>query len=69
MTDHDLLMRIDERMGAVLSWQQEHMAKCHKVHDAHNARIGKLEEWTWKAAGALSLLVTLLTLGLRWLWK
>lgn len=65
-SDHDLLVRIDERMDTVLDWQQEHMQKCHAVHDKHEGRLEKLEEWKWKEAGALSLLVVLLTLAVRW---
>ena len=56
-SDHDLLIRIDEKMDAVQSWQQEHMTKCHTVHDKHDTRITKLEEWKYREAGALALLV------------
>ena len=61
--DHDILIRLDEKMDAVLAWEQEHMAKCHSVHDKHDVRITKLEEWRWKEVGALALLVLCLQYG------
>ena len=63
MNDHDLLVRIDERVEQTRNWQEEHMAKCHSVHDKHDTRLRHLEEWKWKEAGAIGLLV----FGWTWL--
>ena len=57
--DHDLLVRIDERMGTVMAWQAEHMEKCHTVHKDHERRIRGVESWKYKEAGAVSLLSVL----------
>ena len=61
-SDHDILIRLDEKMDAVRDWQTEHMTKCHTVHDKHDARLRTLEEWKWKEAGVLGVLVFL------WSW-
>ena len=66
-SDHDLLVRIDERMDTVLAWQQEHMTKCHATHEKHDGRITKLEEWKWKEAGALVVLMVVLQVIGKWL--
>lgn len=56
-TERDLLIRLDEKMDMVLAWQTEHMVKCHVTHEKHDGRLTRLEEWKYKEAGALALLV------------
>ena len=63
-SDHDLLVRIDERMDTVLAWQQAHMTKCHQTHEG---RLNKLEEWKYREAGALAVLVFLLQFAGEWI--
>ena len=65
--DHDLLIRMDEKMDAVLAWQTEHMAKCHATHEKHEGRLTKLEEWKYREAGALAVLVFLLQFAGEWM--
>ena len=67
--DHDLLIRIDEKMDAVLAWQTEHLQRCHETHKDHAGRLAKLEEWKWKEAGVVAFLVVLATVMTRVLWK
>ena len=65
--DHDLLIRMDEKMDAVLAWQTEHMARCHEVHKENGKQLAKLEEWKYKEAGALAVLVLFLQVAGEWL--
>lgn len=67
MSDHDLLLRIDERMTTVLNWQDEHMARCHTKHDEQDKEIQGLKEWKYREAGALAVLVFGLNLMGKWL--
>ena len=53
LSDHDLLLRLDEKMDALLEWRMEHAKK----HSEYDADIKKLQEWRWREAGALSVLV------------
>ena len=66
MNDHELLIRIDERMEQVLSWQDEHMKRCHTTHERHDREIKELQEWKWKETGALGLLVFLVEYVKHW---
>ena len=66
-SDHDLLLRIDERMAESRRWQEEHMERCHLAHEAHDNKIRSLEEWKWKEAGGVSVVMLLLQLALRYL--
>mgnify|MGYP001563709417 FL=1 len=65
MDDHELLVRIDERMDTVIKWQTEHMAKCHIVHADHEGRLRGVESWKYKEAGALGVLTVLA----NWVWN
>ena len=60
MEDHDLLIRIDEKMDSVIQWQEVHMAQCHQDHTRYEKDLSELKEWKWKVAGALCVLVFLL---------
>ena len=62
--DHTILIRLDEKMDAVLRWQLEHRENCHVTHTDHEGRLRGLERWKWKEAGALGMLV----LAANWLW-
>ena len=46
-TDHDLLIRIDERQEVVL----EKVVKLEEHQEKQNGRIGKLENWRWYLGG------------------
>lgn len=48
--DHDILIRLDEKMDTVVEWQREYAP-----------RIAALEAWRWKWVGAMGVLVLLLT--------
>ena len=56
-------------METVLHWQQEHMLKCHAVHDQHNGRLTKLEEWKWKEAGAITVFAAAFSWAMKWVLR
>ena len=67
-SERDLLIRMDEKMDAVLKWQEQHMARCHVVHAQHETQIQALQEWRWKQMGALSAVVLLINIVIRFLF-
>ena len=56
-SDHDLLIRIDERLEAFV----DDMNDTKKNLDEHSKRISKLENWRSYTAGAVGLIVLFLT--------
>ena len=56
-SDHDILVRLDQKMDSVMLWQQEHRDACHTVHADHEERLRGLERWKWKEAGVLSIVL------------
>lgn len=57
MSDHDRLIRMDEKMDQVLRWQDDHVKRCHATHQDHEDRLRGLETWKWKETGALAVFV------------
>ena len=58
-SERDLLIRMDEKMDAVLLWQTEHLQRCHETHKDHERRLRGMEEWKWKEAGVIAMCVFL----------
>lgn len=56
MDDHDLLVRIDERLGTTVTRFDEHLTQSERVHGKQDARIATLEQWKWRWAGAIGIL-------------
>ena len=62
MDDHDLLIRMDEKMDTVLQWQEEHTV----VHTDSENRLRSVEGWKYKEAGALGVLTVLFNVVVDW---
>lgn len=46
--DHDLLIRLDEKVGTLIE-------KVGTLTDDHEKRLRAIEKWVWKAIGALAI--------------
>ena len=66
-SDHDLLIRLDQKMDTGMGWQTEHMARCPQKHETQDRDIQSLKEWKYREAGALAVLVFCLNLVGKWL--
>ena len=65
MDDHDLLVRIDERVGAIHNDIEEIKATL----ASHNRRLGILERWRAYVLGAAVVVATLISIVagiMRW---
>ena len=67
MDDHDLLIRIDEKMDACLTWQKEHKEACHTAHMGYEKDLAELKAWKYKEAGGLMVITLLLNVMGKWL--
>lgn len=54
--EHELLVRIDERMKQMY----ESLAEIKKMNDLQNGRISKMENWQSKIVGCLILIAVIL---------
>ena len=52
----ELLIRLDEKVDMLLKWQGDHL----QFHEKSEAEIKKLQEWRWREAGALGVLIFLI---------
>jgi len=64
INDHDLLIRLDERAAAILSWTKLHDAR-HEVHEASHKRTMKVLSGIAAGVGALVAFFTNLLIGNR----
>ena len=55
-SDHDLLIRIDERLESFVNDIEEIKNEVKDVSDTHEKRISKLENWRSYTAGAVGLI-------------
>ena len=61
-SERDLLIRMDEKMDAVLQWQEEHRTG----HIDQEKRLRGVEAWKYKEAGALGVLTVLFNVVVDW---
>ena len=61
-SERDLLIRMDEKMDAVLQWQEKHIV----VHTDSETRLRSVEGWKYKEAGALGVLTVLFNVVVDW---
>lgn len=66
MSDHDRLIRIDEKVDVIRLWQDEHMERCRVKHAKLDADIQALKEWKYREAGGLAVFVFLVNLLGHW---
>lgn len=60
--DHDLLIRMDEKLTQLSIQFIGHVTQETKERSDLSQRVDRLEEWKWKWAGAMAVSVFLLTL-------
>lgn len=58
-TDHDILIRLDEKVDTMLVWQKTHVGD----HRVQEKRVTQLEQWRWRWGGIAVVLIFLLTLA------
>jgi hypothetical protein len=59
--DHDLLIRIDERLLKLCNTLEEHVNRTNKQFEELNKRVKKVEEWKTYASGAIAIIGIIFT--------
>ena len=61
-SDHDILIRMDEKMTGIRDRFIEHVQAEEVRHVRHETRLTALEQWRWKWVGAIAVLMFLFNL-------
>jgi hypothetical protein len=69
MNDHDLLIRLDEKLEALRTDVKDLKDGFAKRLDTVETDVEALKEWKWKEAGAIAVALTALQFLSKYLWK